>query len=444
MKKNISINLFGTLYAIDEDAYNLLERYLGSMKSYFSRQEGGEEIADDIEHRVAELLWEKKQQGMEAVNIETIKGIIAKIGNPAEIDEKSSTNSSIGEGDSTDASQEGETGSSQGRKGGSNLFDGPRFRMGGFRYNFKGEKVVFDENNNLYERLKIRLKNRRLYRDPKDKLLGGVLSGLSQFFDTNDPLWWRLGFVVLFVIMWYYETLALALPILYTLFWVIVPEAHTPEDRLRMVGREVNPENLNAQILNDTANATETASHVQPSGGSTPLKVLFAVFLALLLFPFGFLMLALILFIILTVSFMGGFAGLLIPFNVFDNKFAHLPDFFQANSTNIWICILFGIFAIGLPIFGIVRMLFVKGNNLSRGTKITLVIIWLLSVVMLILTLINNGTRFAKFLDTHARVTYEYTEDEYAADSLEADTILLSDTTYSVPVQSADSVTLGN
>ena len=42
MKKNISINLFGTLYNIDEDAYNLLENYLDSMKRYFSRQEGGE------------------------------------------------------------------------------------------------------------------------------------------------------------------------------------------------------------------------------------------------------------------------------------------------------------------------------------------------------------------------------------------------------------------
>ena len=61
MKKNISINLFGTLYNIDEDAYNLLENYLQSMQRYFGRQEGGAEIADDIEHRVAELLWKKKE-----------------------------------------------------------------------------------------------------------------------------------------------------------------------------------------------------------------------------------------------------------------------------------------------------------------------------------------------------------------------------------------------
>ena len=448
MKKNISINLFGTLYAIDEDAYNLLERYLGSMKSYFSRQEGGEEIADDIEHRVAELLWEKKQQGMEAVNIDTIKGIIAKIGNPAEIDEKSSTGSSQGEDAPADASPGDESASSQDPKGGSGFSGGPRFRMGGFRYNFKGEKVEYDEMTNLYERLKLRLKNRHLYRDPKDKLLGGVLSGLSRFFDTNDPLWWRLGFVALFVIMWYFDIFALTLPFLYTLLWVVVPEPHTPEDRLRMMGREVNPENLNAQILSDTANAAEPSGHVEPSGGSTPLKVLFGLFLGVLLIPFGFLLLVLLVFIILAVSFMCGFAGMLIPFNVADNEFAHIPDFVQANSTSIWLCILFGIFAIGLPIFGIVRMLFVRAGALSRGTKITLVLVWLLSLVMMIMTLINNGTRFARFMDTHTRVTYEYTDeaddDEYAADSIDTDTILLSDTTYSVPVQPADSVPPGN
>ena len=63
MKTSININLFGTLYAIDEDAHQLLRQYLENMKSYFSRQEGGDEISDDIEHRVAELFWELKQAG---------------------------------------------------------------------------------------------------------------------------------------------------------------------------------------------------------------------------------------------------------------------------------------------------------------------------------------------------------------------------------------------
>ena len=86
MKRNITINIFGQLYAIDEDAYELLNHYLNSMKRYFSDKEGGEEIADDIEHRVAELLWQQKEEGITAISIEVVKDIIGKIGNPTEID----------------------------------------------------------------------------------------------------------------------------------------------------------------------------------------------------------------------------------------------------------------------------------------------------------------------------------------------------------------------
>ena len=72
MKKNITINLFGTLYNIDEDAYQMLNSYLESMKRYFGNKNDDNDIADDIEHRVAELLWEKKEQGIEAINIDII------------------------------------------------------------------------------------------------------------------------------------------------------------------------------------------------------------------------------------------------------------------------------------------------------------------------------------------------------------------------------------
>ena len=47
MKKNITINLCGRLYQIDEDAYELLSQYIDALRNYFKKQEGGEEIADD-------------------------------------------------------------------------------------------------------------------------------------------------------------------------------------------------------------------------------------------------------------------------------------------------------------------------------------------------------------------------------------------------------------
>lgn len=79
MKKNITINLLGSLYAIDEDAYELLNQYLNNMKRYFARKEDGAEIADDIEHRIAELLADLKAQGVEAITIEHIEETLSSV-----------------------------------------------------------------------------------------------------------------------------------------------------------------------------------------------------------------------------------------------------------------------------------------------------------------------------------------------------------------------------
>ena len=49
MKKTLTINLGGTVYYIDEDAYHLLDNYLTNLRIHFCREEGAEEIVHDIE-----------------------------------------------------------------------------------------------------------------------------------------------------------------------------------------------------------------------------------------------------------------------------------------------------------------------------------------------------------------------------------------------------------
>ena len=85
MKKNITINLCGRLYQIDEDAYELLSQYIDALRNYFKKQDGGEEIANDIEERVAELFDDLKSQGVEAITIEQVQDIIHQIGQVEEI-----------------------------------------------------------------------------------------------------------------------------------------------------------------------------------------------------------------------------------------------------------------------------------------------------------------------------------------------------------------------
>ena len=194
MKKNISINLFGTLYNIDEDAYNLLDNYLNSMHRYFSRQEGGEEIADDIEHRVAELLWKDREAGMTAIDIHAVKEIIDTIGNAEDI--------------------AGESGNkSESAFANYNKSEGGHRAESGFKEDFKR---FSDEAgryaDDIYTRRKHHVRTHRFYRCADDKVLGGV----------------------------------------YIVIWLVTPAAITPEDRLRQKGMDVNPDSLAQQVKYDS------------------------------------------------------------------------------------------------------------------------------------------------------------------------------------------------
>ena len=91
MKKNITINLCGRLFAIDEDAYEMLATYEQSLRNYFRTREGGEEIAEDLEARIAELFDELKAQNVEAINIDHVREVIHRIGRPEEMEEQPTT-----------------------------------------------------------------------------------------------------------------------------------------------------------------------------------------------------------------------------------------------------------------------------------------------------------------------------------------------------------------
>ena len=86
MKKNITINLCGRLFQIDEDAYEMLQHYTESLRASFGKEEGGEEIADDIEGRIGELFSDLKRQGVQAITIDHVSDIIKRIGNPEDMD----------------------------------------------------------------------------------------------------------------------------------------------------------------------------------------------------------------------------------------------------------------------------------------------------------------------------------------------------------------------
>ena len=70
MKKTLTVNLGGTVFHIDEDAYQLLDKYLSNLRIHFRKEEGSDEIMDDFEMRISELLNERVRLGYEVITIE--------------------------------------------------------------------------------------------------------------------------------------------------------------------------------------------------------------------------------------------------------------------------------------------------------------------------------------------------------------------------------------
>ena len=69
MKKTLTVNLGGTVFHIDEDAYQLLDKYLSNLRIHFRKEEGSDEIMDDFEMRISELLNERVRLGYEVITM---------------------------------------------------------------------------------------------------------------------------------------------------------------------------------------------------------------------------------------------------------------------------------------------------------------------------------------------------------------------------------------
>lgn len=379
MKKNISINICGTIYAIDEDAYQLLENYLQSMKNYFRNEEGGDEIADDIEHRVAELLWEYKEQGMTAVNIETIKEIINKVGNPADIDDSAHT-------DANNAFTS-ETNNNEGKE---NFFSS------------------FGDETSVFGKIKKNISTRRFYRNADNKMLGGICSGLADYFGVGDVTIWRLAVLVLAFVGWGFNmsffhhffifdmidfTFNFLVPLTYLVIWIVVPEARTPEDKLRMQGMDVNPENIKEQVVSDSeGNKTERVTTGNKASGC--LKTLLICFAILLMLPLFIAFIAVLIAIFIACLFV--FGGVSVVAGIFP-EIVDLAEPISACGPALWVGLIAALLAVGIPINAFIRLFKSNTKPLSPYKVTGILFIWLLSIAVIVGSVVSGAMNIEKF-----------------------------------------------
>ena len=84
MNKTVTINISGIIFHIEEDAYETLSKYLLTIKSYFSKADGGTEIMSDIEARIAEMLQSKTSAVKQVVLMTDVDFVMENMGKPEE------------------------------------------------------------------------------------------------------------------------------------------------------------------------------------------------------------------------------------------------------------------------------------------------------------------------------------------------------------------------
>lgn len=341
MKKTLTVNLGGTVYHIDEDAYNLLDNYLNNLRYHFRKEEGADEIVRDMETRIAELFDEYIRTGQQVITIEQVEAVIARMGKPEELN--------------TDDNDEK-----------------------------KEEKTSHTYGNGTA---------RRLFRNPDDRILGGVLSGLSAYFGW-DVTWIRIGVLVAGCFV---QGLILA----YLIAWIIVPLAKTATEKLQMRGEPINMENIGRTVtegfdkVNDYVHSEKPRSFLHQLGN---LIVKIAGFII----KFFLVLLAICLTPVLLVGLVVLFALLLAATGILASVpavlYYSMPDVdwsliasSPAAVTGLLVC---GLFIVGIPVIGLLQLLLQSFNvwkPMSTVTKVILTLIWFISLVAGFIFLFNTS-----------------------------------------------------
>ena len=190
MNKTVSIHLQGVPFIFEEQAYDRLNQYLLRLREVLQKEEGSDEIIQDVELRMVELLQQHLTPFRQVVELSIIEQIISKLGQPEDFTEETSSSNGV-----------------------------------------PNETEVQTE--------------KRLFRDGDRAMIGGVCAGVAAYFNVD---------VVIIRAIYVFTFLTFGIGfLLYIVLWAIVPMAKTSSDKLRMKGQHVNIENMKSE-LEDAAN----------------------------------------------------------------------------------------------------------------------------------------------------------------------------------------------
>jgi len=341
MNKTVSIHIQGFAFILEEQAYEVLRKYLNDLSAILQNEEGKDEILQDIELRIVELLQEKVS-GQQVVQLEVIEQIIQLLGSPEAFgDEETST---------TDQSSAEST-----------------------------EPMVA---------------HKRFFRDPENPILGGVAGGVAAYFNI-DVVFVRIFFVL------FTMAFVSGIPI-YIILWIVTPRAVTASEKLQMRGRAVNVESIKTEFREATErvdkNAKKWTQQFRTGSGMSERTNRIVNFIKKLL---GSLLVLWGLAALITLSVFIFIDPKLIPAQI-NGEFTSLGElsalFFETNQLNhlIYLGIALIGYAIGLAsmLTGI-RLLFSFEAKWLRAGYLTFSTAAVCGIVLLIFVGVSTGKSFA-------------------------------------------------
>jgi phage shock protein PspC (stress-responsive transcriptional regulator) len=292
MKQVININFQGQVVPIETTAFELLKNYTDSLNRHFINEEGKEEIINDIESRIGELFQERLKKGATCITDDDVNAIINSIGRPEDFEpiEENTQKKSSSSADNNNNQQQTFTGSNN-TSGNKRLYRNENDKvLGGvcsglanyFNLDVVVVRVIFAILFFAFgfgflpyiimwvavpssSSTQIGGTKKKLFRNPDDKLIAGVCSGIGNYFGINAWIprvlfllpflsfisrwghwggFWDFGDVIRF-------TFSPTSLIVYIILWIVIPEAFTTSEKLEMKGEKVDMNSIKNSVMEE-------------------------------------------------------------------------------------------------------------------------------------------------------------------------------------------------
>lgn len=343
MDKTVSISLGGFSFVVEEIAYSKLRTYLQDVKNSLHGTEGIDDIIEDVEIRISEL-FRDRLKFREVVSDDDVNFVIATMGHPNQ-------------------------------------------------YRVEDEEAESTSTHSTYTQSSFETKNnKRLFRDPDDKIITGLSAGLAHYLGL-DPWAVRATWLVLGILGIFTGISFFLVVLCYFILLIFVPKATTTSEKLQMYGKPANIESFKKNA--------EVASEAVISGSrelSNKLGGVFGAFGKFLLWFVGFIITSIGVGLIIGGCALAFTTWTDIPTELFGYM---VEDQWMSVATKILGGILMIIPGILITILGVRCFTRVKT---SKALIIASIIIWFIALFAIIGISLNTASRF--------RSDVEFVKDE--------------------------------